>query len=280
MKNITKNLAILFTILALNLLFFTNCNKDEFSQQNQTEKGLAIKILEQETKLGSELILPAGTKVARISESEIKITLPSNFKFLLYDENEGVSYTNEIRYTCTCSANGSCPVIYSKDSGYGCLQGDCNGSCTGTPKPQEQKKTIYGVVNTQSKELLAENFIQPGHLTPEGTEIFFDKIVKEKLMEFFDIAYTNCEFKNSTDLIANKGIESTTKVLLQYMGISFSAVVPNFDDVKDAQLINFTTGNPTCEGSNGCECFLKKKCIIGYCVYICSGCNPCSLEME
>jgi len=142
-------------------------------------------------------------------------------------------------------------------------------------------KRIYGIVNTQSNELLADNFIQSGHLTHKGYEIFFDKVAKQKLIEFFNFAFSNNVYKNSTELIANKGKESTTNVVLQYMGISFSAVVPNFDNEKNNQLINFTTGTSvSCEGSNGCSCVKGKYNILGNSVYYCAGCTTCTITLN
>jgi len=281
MKKIIKISTIVIVALFATVTLFVSCEKHENNQQNEVEGNLSFKILEQETKLGDDLILPEGSKISIISDSQIDIELPSNFKFLLFDKNDGVSYSNKGSYSCTCSANNSCKVIYTSGSGYGCLQSSCSGSCTGTPSSGQHYKKVYGVVNTQSKDLLGDNFIQSGHLTHKGYEIFFDKIAKKKLTEFFNFAFSENDYKNSTELIANKGKESTTNVILQYMGISFSAVVPNFDNEKDYQLINFTTGpSVSCEGSNECSCVKGKYSILGNSVYYCVGCTTCTITVN
>ncbi len=245
------------------------------------EENLSFTILEQETKLGDDLILPEGSKINFISESQIDIELPPNFKFLLFDERDGVSYSSKGSYSCTCSAQNSCKVFYNPREGFGCLQNSCTGSCTGTPSGGGGIKRIYGTVNTQSNDLLGDNFTKSGHLTHKGYEIFFKEIVYKKLNDFFKFAFSENDFKNSTDLIANKGEESVTNVVLQYMGISFSAIVPNFDNESDNQLINFTRGpSISCTGNNGCNCTKDKFCILGNCVYFCDGCTTCTMTVK
>lgn len=280
MKNL-KFSVIVIAALFLTVVSFVSCENQEISEQNTVKENLSFKILKQETKLGDDLILPVGTKIIRISDGQIDIELPSNFKFLLFDEKDGVSYSSKGSYSCSCSAQNSCKVIYTISSGYGCLQNSCSGSCTGKPSGGSNIKTIYGTVNTQSEDLLGDNFIQSGHLTHKGYEIFFKEIANKKLVEFFDFAFLENDYKNSTDLIAHKGIESTTNVVLQYMGISFSAVVPNFDNEKNNQIINFTYGPVvSCAGSNGCSCTKDKYCILGNCVYYCDGCTTCTMTVK
>jgi hypothetical protein len=266
--------------LFLTIILFVSCENEEINQHNRLEENVSFEVLKQETQIDGDLILPVGTKISRISDSQIDIELPSNFKFLLFDEIEGVSFSNKGSYSCTCSANNSCKVIYTTSQGYGCLQSSCSGSCTGKPEGGVKSKRIYGTVNTQSNDLLGDNFIQSGHLTHRGYEIFFNEIANKKLIEFFNFAFSENEYKNSTELIANKGEESTTNVVLQYMGISFSAVVPNFDNEKDSQLIHFKTGpSISCAGNNGCSCTKDKYCILGNCVYFCDGCTTCTMTV-
>tara|TARA_R110000850_G_scaffold254614_1_gene380206 strand:- start:94011 stop:94844 length:834 start_codon:yes stop_codon:yes gene_type:complete len=275
MKTILK----IIPVFLFSLLFSCENNEQEINEQNQINENVSFKILEEQTSI-DDLVLPSGTKIFTISESQIEIELPKDFQFLMLDKNDEVFYTNKSSYSCTCSADNSCKVIYTSSEGYGCLQNSCTGSCTGKPTDGNHNK-VYGVLNTQSKELLAENFIKSGHLTPKGYEIFFKKIAKNELIKFFDFVFLESDYKNSTELIANKGIESTSNVVLQFMGISFSAVVPNFDDKLDSQLINFTKG-PTvsCAGSNGCSCTSDKFCIFGNCVYYCDGCTTCTMTVE
>lgn len=257
-----------------------SCESELDNQDNLRGKNVITKVLEKQTTIG-DMLLPLGTKVSAISESQIDIELPSDFEFLLYNDKEGVSFSRSGSYSCTCSAQNSCKVFYNSGAGYGCLQNSCSGSCTGTPSGGGIKKPAYGIINNTSNELLGEKFTASGNLTHKGYEIFIEHIAKDKLIAFFDFAFSENEYKNGTELISKKGEESTTQVLLQYKGVSFSAVVPNFDDHKDNQIIDFERGpSISCAGGNGCTCSKDKTCILGNCVYYCDGCTTCTMTVN
>ena len=228
-----------------------------------------------------DIVLPIGTKIETISDSQIDIELPSNYQFLLFDDKNGASFSRFGSYSCTCSAKNSCKVFYNPKVGYGCLQNSCSGSCIGKPSGDDATKTAYGIINNDSGSLLGEKFIAAGNLTHKGYEIFIEHVAKDELNEFFDFAFSAIQYNNAEELITIKGRESVTQVLLQYKGIYISAMVPNFDNEKESQLIDFQSGPyVSCAGSNGCSCTKDKTCILGNCVYYCDGCTTCTMTVE
>lgn len=258
----------------------TSCENEVENQDDLQGEQVITRIVEEQTSIG-DILLPSGTKVRMVSESQIDIELPSDFEFLLYDDKDGVSFSKFGSYSCACSAQNSCKVFYNESVGYGCLQNSCSGSCTGTPSGGDIKKPAYGIINNTSSKLLGEKFKASGNLTHRGYEIFLEYIAKDTLIAFFDVAFIGNDYKNGTELITEKGEESTTHVLLQYKGISFSAVVPNFDEHKDNQIIHFQQGpSISCAGNNGCSCTKDKTCFLGNCVYYCDGCTSCTMTVD
>jgi len=280
MKKTKKiNLFIGLLLISSPFLFF-NCQNEIFEKESTELVNLRTRILDQKTNL-DDFILPIGTSINQISEGQINIKLPNNYVFLLFDEETGVSYSNKSSYSCTCSEQNSCKVIYTTGEGYGCMQNSCSGSCTGTPSGGENDKQVYGVLNTKDNDILPNNFSDFGSLTKEGYQIFFNYVARDKLSEFFNFVYKPTNYKNSLDFIANEGEENTTKVMLQYKGISFAAVVPNYDKYEDSQIINFEKGpTVTCAGNNSCSCTVDKTCIFGNCVYFCDGCTTCTMSVD
>ncbi|WGK66000.1 hypothetical protein [Croceiramulus getboli] len=266
-------------LLFLTLIIFTSC-EEETTVPNDDLLASGIVTLDKATAM-DDLLLPAGTKIQTVSEGQIKVELPGKYQFLLYDEEEGVSFSRFGSYSYTCSGQNSCKVFYTSKAGYGCLQNNCSGKCTGESAGVGAKQIAYGIINNESKELLGENFTPAGNLTHKGHELFLEYVAREKLVEFFDIAYASSSFKNAEELIAREGEQSTTRVVLQYKGIAFAAVVPNFDQEKDFQIVNFKSGSTVnCSGSKGCSCKQGKKCFLGNCVYFCDGCTTCTLSVN
>lgn len=281
-QNITK---ALFIILLIGVLS-NACDTGETDDQNDLNKHKNVSFLEQDTSMG-DIFLPKGTKVTQIADNKINVELPDDFYFLLYDSNLGKeSYSKIGSYTCTCSKAGTCTVFWAGEAGYGCLQSNCKGDCTGsatsgTANDSKEKKQILGVINRKYEDMIAENFTKSGHLTPDGYDVFFEKVLNKKLNTFLDFAYAKSDYKNSEELIAAKGNASVTKIKLQYLGVNFLVAVPNFDDEIDNQVIKFTKAPViTCTGTASCNCILKKKCLLVYCVYYCGDCNPCSMVVS
>ena len=274
-----RNKPTLLSTLILFMIFlgFQSC-EDDPSMQNQEEVNLVTRTLEIATPM-DDIMLPVGTKVTAISESKMEIELPYDFKFLLYNEDDGISYSRFGGYSCTCSGSNSCKSFYNDKAGYGCLQNSCTGSCTGTPTGGNENKIVYGILNTKSDNLLGENFIESGNLTHKGLEIFFNNIAREKILNFTDFAYSNSNFKNSSQLLQEKGEDFGTYVILQYQGISFSTIIPDFDAAN--QVINLQKGpSISCAGNNGCNCIKDKICFLGQCVYTCEGCTTCTISAD
>lgn len=275
MKNFKLVSIVLIAVLSFS---FQSCEDDQTLQDQTQELKSISRILEVETAL-NDIMLPVGTKISALSDSEMEIELPGDFKFLLFDAKEGISYSKFGGYSCTCSSSGSCTSFYNDRVGYGCLQSTCSGSCTGKPTGGDKYKLAYGIVNTTSKELLGEKFVASGNLTRKGMELFLNNVAKDKILEFTDIAFSTSDFKNSSELLEVKGEEFATNIVLQYLGISFSTIVPEFDN--NSQFIKFQKG-PTvsCAGSNGCSCEQDKTCFLGQCVYTCNGCTTCTISAD
>ena len=273
-----KKINSLVVALILALFALNSCENTQI-ESDASAATLTTSILEVDTPMDG-ITLPIGTKIEARTHS-IAIELPESFKFLLFSEKDGVSFSRFGSYSCTCSEQNSCKVFYNSNAGYGCLQNTCTGTCTGKPIGDDQEKLVYGIVNTSSNTLLGDNFVKSGNLTPKGYEIFLEHVAKAALVEFFEFAYASSPYNNGDALISSKGLAGTSQVVLQYMGISFSAVVPNFDSEKDNQLINFQRGpSVSCAGSNGCACTKNRKCILGNCVYYCEGCTTCTITVN
>ncbi|RMG18853.1 MAG: hypothetical protein D6730_22375 [Bacteroidetes bacterium] len=275
---------LLFSAALVAALFaatFYGCQNEDLGDQMDLKEQNSF-VLEQETPL-YDFLLPPGTKVTQISASQVHFELPEEYVFLRYDPNEGVEFGREESYACTCSGDNPCTVFHHPDLGFGCLQGDCSGTCTGKRGGGPNTKQVLGVLNASSEHLIGERkeFLNPGSLSKQGYDIFFEQVVKEELMELVEFAYSGSAYKNSSDLIAKEGEQSVTYVKLQYMGISFAIAVPNFDEVKDKQFINFEAGSRvSCTGSNGCTCKLEKTCILGNCIHYCNECTTSTLVVE
>ena len=83
------------------------------------------------------------------------------------------------------------------------------------------------------------------------------------------------------ELVLKRRRENLRGVVHQYTGISLSAVVTNYDNVKDCQLINFRScPSVSCSGSNRCTCSQDKKCIVDNCAYYSDSCNSCTMTVN
>ena len=281
--NSTKKYSLLFlSLVCLGIFVFVGCQDNLTVDDLNEETNLTSRILEKETPL-DDLTLPAGSKVTQVSDSQIDIDLPNGYEFLLHDENDGVSYSSFGSYTCTCSASGSCKAFHAGEEGYGCLQSSCSGSCTGTPSSGggiKRQTQVYGILNVSTPSLVSSNFVDRGSLTEEGYDIFFNKVAHDELKGFFDLAYLNTGYKNAEEYLANEGEEKTSHVLLQFKGISFSAVIPNVDQAGNSFASLISGPSVSCAGSNGCSCAKDKRCFLGNCVYFCEGCTTCTITVN
>ena len=146
------------------------------------------RILEEPTPLNN-ILLPSGTKVVEISESEIQIELPQEYRFLTTDNSGAPNLSRFGGYSCTCSASNSCKVFFNSKVGYGCLQNSCTGSCTGMPVDDIGiRNPLLGVLNVTKNEIMPDknNF---GNLTDKGLHLFFESIASQKISEIYNFIY-------------------------------------------------------------------------------------------
>ncbi len=83
--------------------------------------------------------IPDGSTYTLLDEGRrVKFTFAEGIKLIWKDASGNAFLSEGIEYVCTCSEpDGNCPIIYlpggtsgGKDE-FGCLQGSCQGTCTG-----------------------------------------------------------------------------------------------------------------------------------------------------
>ena len=268
----------LFNSILISLLLiitFNACNEKEL--QDTTPLVENVEIL-QEARLVDDILLPIGTKVITKPDEGLDFELPTGFKFVTLNARKGVELLAYGSYTCTCTKEGgSCTVFYNKTLGYGCLQSTCDGTCEGKAGGNEQ---FLGIIDERNNEIISTLEPPTGNLTESGYHIFFEQIAYEKIKEQYDFIYAGLDIDNPEELL-NQNESNVEHIQVQYLGIQFSLIVPNFDEHKDDQIIDFRSGTEiTCTGATNCTCKKGKKCVLGNCVYYCSGCKSCTITVE
>lgn len=147
-------------ISSMTMMILTiSCTDLQEADMNTTEhlKSIELRdsILEERTLLGDDIYLPKGTHWYYTNEnrSEVVFELPEGYTFLLKNtKTEEYSLSNEGGgYSCACSSGDSCTTFYNKGLGYGCLQNDCTGSCTGKRASiPDSNLQIVGVLNAKN----------------------------------------------------------------------------------------------------------------------------------
>lgn len=171
-------------------------------------------ILEEETLLGDNIYLPKGTYwyYSNKEKNEVIFELPEKYTFLLEDLDTGkfrIS-TEGGGYSCTCSGGGSCTTFYNQSLGYGCLQSDCTGSCTGKPNVITKNERIVGVLNSENSMMDADLNQEKASLSEQGIKGLFE--VKEIL---FNPLFCNSEISQKTFAKRNIYIFVPLKMFLQ-----------------------------------------------------------------
>lgn len=269
-----KNLVLLLLVFSSFIIY--SCSDNEPLQ----ETPFSIEVLEDVRVLG-DLSLPIGTSITKNENgSTINILLPEDFDFISLNNGE-IEFYNKSSYTCTCSgenATRSCTVFYNSKVGYGCLQSDCTKTCSGKAGGNENRLTVLGIVNTSNNEILDDFDGFNGSLTPAGYDLFFEVIAKEKISELYEVLYEPYDI-NSPEELLNSPFEPVF-VPVSYMGIQFSLVVPDYSEQKDFQFKSISSGTiVTCTGTATCVCIKKKKCVLGNCIYYCTGCTSCTMSV-
>lgn len=282
-KKIFIFLIFIFTVLTVSI-YFISCKKD--SSKTNVVQLSHVYTLTEKGMLDDQISLPKGTNWQYVKDdgSEVRFTLPKRYSFLLRDNKTGTYIIDPGGggYSCTCSKSGSCKVFYQDKLGYGCLQNDCTGSCTGTPTAGQQK--ILGVLNVENDQLEFANGLNRASLSEEGKKAFFQLAkVQEEIKKNYDFVYSKIA-KPDFDKIDPNNLPSNYFIGKFYLlGQEIGLLLP-----RDASLLKASPElraqveapkSCTCSGTPGGDnCKLHKDCILGYCAYSCAGCTTCTMN--
>lgn len=265
-----------------------SCDKeDETNFENKTIK--QQEILKEITLLGNEISLPIGTKwnYTNKEKNEVEFELPDGYKFLLYNESTGefkVAFDGG-GYSCTCSGGGSCTTFYNKDLGYGCLQSNCSGSCTGKNAKINSGFTIEGVLYTKNS-ILNSNSLEKASLSEIGKKgIFKIPEFKNEIKRVYDFVYKNIDKPNFLeDNFEQKLEKNKYDVAKTYLyGFELGILIPkksNIDNsIPNLHKVALEDAPKSCSCSgNGSGCALQKEGLFGYVAYYCTGCTSCTMH--
>jgi hypothetical protein len=281
---------MLMTMITLVISCSDLQEEDVINTEHLKSMKLNGSILEEQTLLGDNIYLPKGTNwyYSNEQKNEVIFKLPEDYIFMLKNVETG-KFSLSIEgggYSCTCSSGGSCTTFYNKDLGYGCLQSDCTGSCTGkasavlTPNLQ-----IVGVLNAKNTMLDANLLQEKASLSSEGIDGFFEiEEIKEEIKRTYDIIYKYAEkpnFESGYDI--SKYVYAKT---LLY-GFEVGIIIPNDAELQksmknlNVSIISDVDAPSSCKcsgGSQGGSCKLEKKGLFGYVAYYCNGCSTCTMN--
>ncbi|MEZ4983616.1 MAG: hypothetical protein R2795_01020 [Saprospiraceae bacterium] len=286
----------LLIFLSLTLFIFS-CDRDESPEKVEQLTDLTLQLplsqqglLLEEVALDESLTLPTGTKVTQAKDNleTIYFELPATHLFLTTNTATGQSGTTRYGgYSCTCDGRtGSC-AAFSAGGQFGCLHNSCSGNCVGTVKPSGgntltgSPDVIVGVLD-MADDVLKAGFSQgAASLNEQGLDAFF-KIaeVARQIEEQYGFAYHKFPAINMESLAADAPAPSGHLFLPVHMyGIHFLMLIPASENSLELfpEYALAKSGTPTCEGSNGCSCSLKKQCFFGNCIWTCSGCKTCTI---
>jgi len=301
----TKFLISLAIVSVAMITVTFSCSSDvqvneEFSSNSLDTTELNEGIFNERTLFGDNIYLPKGTRWYYSNEmrNEIIFELPEEYIFLMKNiETEKHELSSRIAgYSCTCT-EGSCTVFYNEDFGYGCLQGSCTGSCTGTSRaiisPNLQ---IAGVLNVKNNELEAKNLklIEKASLSSDGINGFFElKEVKETITSVYNSVYDGFFFKEEIPDFESEIYDTEKYVYLKALiyGVEIGMIIPRNvidslqelfpnDNLEVSNLLSSDAPSScACSGSKvGGSCKFEKKTALIYTFYYCTGCTTCSMN--
>lgn len=286
-------LLVTFALATVSILFFVfpSCNPNSALDKLDREIGSGG-VLKKPVLLERGIELPEGTKwnYTNPTKSEIQFELPEGYEFLTYNHNTNIfERTPRTKYSCTHegeNAKGSCIVFYNEDVGFGCLQGDCKGSCVGRIVAKTASNiTIEGVLYVKN-DMLDAKTEKIASLTEFGKKgIFTLPEFKNEILRTYDILYKKVE-KVDFDNIPNDGRYVFAQTYLY--GVEIMIVMPNdkslkefFPNLRTRDVGDDDFGKPkcTCSGGGSGTCKLEKKGLLGYVVYYCTGCTTCTMKL-
>lgn len=286
-----SGIILLITLVSLNISC-TDTQEDVVLQEDSFEfMDLKGGVLEEDAPLGDQIFLPKGTSWDYMDDnkSRVKFELPEGYVFLMKNEKTDEYFLSEKGggYSCTCSSGGSCITFYNSGVGYGCLQNDCKGSCTGKNAGLDPERLIVGVLNSENDWLDSDLNLRKASLSAEGKQGFFEvEEVQQEIKRTYDLIYTYVEKPDfeSENYDAEKYVYAKT---LLY-GFEVGIIIPNDEEFQKLlpelkiKPIAEYSDVPTicvCKGTNqDGDCKLEKKKLLGFVAYYCSGCTTCLMD--
>lgn len=287
MKNLVFNVFSLFVTFAL----LASCQQAEVEMAQETLKSVdSYQTLAQAQPLEEGIELPKGTqwKYTDASQTSVEFVLPQGYSFLLQDkETKAVSLAPTGGYSCTCSASGSCTVVFNNSVGYGCLSGTCTGKCTGQKtKGLKSNLEILGVLYTAQDDISYETAAKAS-LSTAGKAAFAQLPELQKLIqEHYDFLYGKenlPDFPKGEDLVQLSG-EDYALAQSYFYGQAFQLLIPYSPDFSvlfpDVKLTapGDAPKSCSCTSGEGKGCALKKVGKFGYYAYYCTGCTTCTMN--
>lgn len=248
------------------------------------------------------LILPAGTEIAKgEDENTLLFRLPENYANLWYDKTTNrttIQKSGPGAYTCTCSGGGNCTAFVIPGQGPGCLQNTCDATCSGkVTHPDDAKRNninslqLIGIVPLSS-EILPGTAAIAAQILPGLQDKLFDLAeVKTAVQDHYNFIYNKYDAPDFTTLTPNDLPAGYAMGTVNIFGMNFGMVFPAdqgfFEEFFPPGTYSLNNGQVKmpadfyCTTSaSGCTCEASKRCILGNCVYLCDGCNPCTIVYE
>jgi hypothetical protein len=183
---------LIFTgiVIMLFSVIWVGCKKNYNTYNTSSQIG-QTKLLQNVSVNGVKL--PNGTKAIRLTKSKVKFVFPKGIQLWYLDNNNMVQKMEESGYTCSCSSSGGCDVVLAKGE-YGCMQGSCGGSCTGTPdKGIANTKLAFVDINQKIGPVKNQNEFNSLKYIPSF--LLLDKQVRQILQ-----SYAKNIYKNNADI--------------------------------------------------------------------------------
>jgi hypothetical protein len=265
-----------------------SCEKEDVTgTKNKTIQ--KKEVLKEVTLLGNELNLPIGTQwfYTNKEHNEVEFELPKGYKFLLYNKSTDkfIISLDGGGYSCTCSGGGSCTTFHNNELGYGCLQSNCSGSCTGKNAKLASGYTIEGILYTDN-DMLDSKSKGKASLSEIGKiGIFKIDAFRNEIKRTYDIVYKYSDKPSFSIDNFERKLEKNIYIFAKtYLyGFEIGLILPN-DPNLDSLMPNLQTvaieeapKNCSCSGG-GSGCVLKKKGLFGYAAYYCTGCTTCTMN--
>jgi hypothetical protein len=295
------------TLLFLFCSFlFVSCSEIDpitpTAEQNNSLVFPEFELLTTPQALVDGLFLPVGTEITKgETENTLLYRLPEGYANLWYDKTTKrttIQKSGQGSYTCTCSGGGTCTAFVIPGQGPGCLQNTCDATCSGkVTNPDDAKSNstrnlqLIGIVPI-SEEILPGIAEVEAQIIPGFREKLFDlEEVETAIQDHYRFVYNKYQAPDFSALTPSNLPEGYAMGTVNIFGLNFGMVFPAEKDFFEEffppgtyslsnghakSLLDFycTTSAP------GCTCEASKRCLLGNCVYMCDGCNPCTIHYQ